>query len=184
MRAPVPFRWGRGRSGAGGRISTQHSLFLFLLLFFGLFFNARAVLAGRTTADGLNGGRRTVGHVSPLQQPPAPLPAGRPMLSGSRGGLRSVTMLDLPGRGGLLFSTVRPPTPLKPLVKLVDLSTLIRISIHDRAEMVRVLPLTASRGRCCLHYSKQNKKTQKRNWESREASSGFGPGWMPWIIEF
>ena len=32
------------------------------------------------------------------------------------------------------YWTVRPPSPLKPLVKLVLLSTLIRISIHDRAD--------------------------------------------------
>lgn len=174
----------RGGGGAGGRISTQHSLFLWFFFVFCLFFNARAVLAGRTKADGLNGGWRTVGHVSPLQQPPAPLPAGRPMLSGSSSGsLRSVTMLDVRFRvGAASYWTVRPPTPLKPLVKLVDLSNLIRISIHDRAEMVHVLPLTASRGRRCLHYSKQNKtkKTQKRNLESREASSGSG--WMPWTV--
>lgn len=154
-------------AGAGGGTHLDPTFFISLVFFgFCLVFNARAVLAGRTKADGLNGGWRTVGHVSPLQQPPAPLPAGRTMFSSSSssGRLRSVMMLDVRFRvGAASYWTVRPPTPLKRLVKLVDLSTLIRISIHARAEMVHLFYRLPPAGGGVVFITQNKTKKNHRN---------------------
>lgn len=68
-----------------------------------------------------------VGDVSPLHSSLAlrSLGSGRTMVISSS--LRSLMMLDVRFRvGAASYPTVTPPTPLKRLVKLVVLSTLIR----------------------------------------------------------